>query len=196
MVWRMGLEEMLRAIEEEASSRYERIQRRAAGEAREILAGANAQRHPLLREALAKAQFTLASERARRLTRARFSVQRESIVTKQALADEAFASARSRLGEVRQRPEYPAIFMELAREALEGVAGRICIQVDARDAPLAASVLRELGFQGELVTEFVTAGGLRVEVDGGRIVSDNTLEARLAKAERSLRSEVVKCLFG
>ena len=191
----MAWEEMLLALEGEAAARYERIRRRAEEEAQGLRTAAEERCRPLQAEALARTQPALVAERARRLMRARFTVRKGAILAKEALIDEVFGMVKARLHAVRQQPSYPAVFRALAREALAGVTGRAKIGVDPQDVALATEVLNELGVTADVETGLSTAGGLRVEVQGGRVVIDNTLEARLAKAERFLRPDVNKSLF-
>ncbi|MDI6871011.1 MAG: V-type ATP synthase subunit E [Bacillota bacterium] len=192
----MAVTEMLQALEAEASARFERIRQRAEDEARALLKGAEERIRPLQEEAMAKVHPALVAERARRLTRARFAVRKEVTLAKEALIDEVFRQAKAKLDRVRQLPVYPAAFRALVREALEGVRGKIKVIVDARDVTLTTQVLKELGVDAEVEPAAVTAGGLRLEVDGGRVIIDNTFEARLAKAEKFLRPEVNQTLFG
>lgn len=192
----MALTEVLRALEEEASARFDRIRRRAEEEAQSLLAAAEQKRRPLLEDAMSDARATLAAERARRLARARFAVCKEVTLAKEALIDEVFRRAAARIAQVRGTCAYPEVFLALVREALAGFAGRVTLSVDPQDEALAQAALEDLGCAAEVRGDLQTAGGVRVVLDGGRVVIDNTLEARLAKAERFLRAEVSRCLFG
>lgn len=191
----MAVAEVLRALEAEASARFERIRQRAENEARALLKAAEDRRRPLEAEAMAKTRLALVAERARRMTRARFAVHREVTLAKEALIDRVFQEVRQGLEQVRRLPAYPAAFRALAREALQGVKGEVRVLVHDKDAELCREVLAELSVEAEIVPGLQTAGGLRIEVGDGRVVIDNTLEARLAKAEHCLRPEVNRLLF-
>lgn len=191
----MALTEMMRALEEEASVRFELIRRRAVAEAQALLKTAEERRSPLRDEALAGARLDLAAEKVRRITRAQFAVRKEVILLKQTLIEQVFSEARARLGTVREAETYPEAFGLLAQEALSGVRGPVQVLVHPADEALAAETLS--GVEGcEILPSLTTAGGLQVRAAGGRAFIDNTVEARLAKAERLLRSGVHEYLFG
>lgn len=186
----MALVEMLRALEEEASVRVARLRRRAEVEGQALLRAAEERVRPLQEEALAKARLALVGERARRLARARFALRKEVAAVKEELVDQVFRAVEARLGEVRRRPSYPATFRVLATEALVGVTGPATLAVAPPDQELAVKVLAELGLEGEVVANLSTAGGLKVTLGNGRVTIDNTLEARLSRAQAFLRTEV------
>lgn len=192
----MAVTEMLQALEAEATARFERIRRRAEEEAREVTAAAEERRRPLVEEAMDKARTTLVAERARRLARARFAVRKEVTLAKEALIDEVFRTVQARLPQARRLPSYPLTFRRLLEEARQGVKGSLTVLVHPDDASLATATLAELGVEAALRAELDTAGGLQVEVEGGRVVVDNTFEGRLSKAERFLRPEVNQRLSG
>jgi vacuolar-type H+-ATPase subunit E/Vma4 len=190
----MALNEMLRALEEEASVRFEHIRRRAEAEAQALLDAASKGRIPIHDAAMAKARMTLAGERARRLSRAHFAVRKEIILLKEALIDEAFAAARERLRGIRQLGAYPVALQALTAEALRGVDGPVRVSIDPQDEEIIPELLA--GVDCDIVPDLETSGGLRVLAGEARVSIDNTVETRLAKAETLLRSEVNRVLFG
>jgi vacuolar-type H+-ATPase subunit E/Vma4 len=191
----MAITEMLQALEQEATARFERIRQRAGAEAHALLKEAEDRRRPLREAALAKARANLVAERARRLTRARFAVRKEVALAQEAAVAGAYRVAGERLSGLTRLPSYPAAFRVLLAEALEGVGGGLVLHVRAEDEGLARAALAEAGTAAEVAADLATAGGLCLSVDGGRVVIDNTFEGRLAKAGKFLRPEVNRRLF-
>lgn len=192
----MAVTQVLRALEAEATARFERIRQRAEREARTIREGAEERCRPLREEAFRRVQPTLAAERSRRLGKAAFAVRREVAGVQEEVLAGVFQEAMARLNGLRRLSCYPAVFRSLAREALTGVRGRVRAVVAAEDLVLATETLRELGAEAEVEPGLSSAGGLRLEAGEGRIVIDNTVEARLAQAEHFLRPAVNRLLFG
>lgn len=191
----MPLEEMLRALEFEGVAECERIVAQGRARAEKILEEAEAEAARQREERLAKAALALQLEQSKILKAARFAVKKEIIKAKEAAIEEVFRVAAQRLGSLRQSPRYKQIFERLAREALEGMSGRVRVRVDSQDADLAREVLTALGVDFTLETDGQYAGGLEVYAEDGRIWAINTIESRLEKARQALKAEIADLLF-
>jgi vacuolar-type H+-ATPase subunit E/Vma4 len=109
--------------------------------------------------------------------------------------NEVFETAADALGRVRSSSGYSALFGRLADEALAGIDGEVVVRVDPADKSLAEAKLRDAGVAGTVETDISTAGGLVVELAGGRIIRRNTLEDRLERVRQYVQGDVAKALY-
>jgi vacuolar-type H+-ATPase subunit E/Vma4 len=182
----MALIDILAAIEAEAGAELAQIARQAQEDVAQIRASARTEIDALSANRRQASLAPLARERARRLNRARLSAQRAAGRAREDLFREALDQAKSRLAELRASAAYPGILERLTREALAQLEGDAILRGDPRDADL----LRAIGVDCPLLLDLSTLGGVEARSADGRIVVDNTLEARLLQSEPLLRQEL------
>ncbi len=191
----MALEDIFRALEEQAESECE-----------DILAAARAQAETIAEEAVEQAKnictacvdtsgANMRMKASKRINGARLEAKKRVAAVKEAAVTDAFETAARRLESMRGSDGYETLFRSLLDEALAGVKGDPTVLVDAADADLAMRVLAELGVDAEVKPEIATAGGVVVVRGGGRILRRNTLEDRLEKVRQSVQSDVAEILF-
>ena len=185
----MALSDLIARLEQEAQSRVEAIQRDADAEVQAIEADAEQRVQEITARELAqgRAERHVALERerafAQRQARAReleaYHDQIRRILTRaRALVPEVAASARY-VGALPSHLEQALLFVE-------GLHPRVRCQ--AACAAVLATVAAGCGAQLE-IDESVGPGVL-VDVRGGLVVVDNTLGARLSRAESRLAIEL------
>lgn len=111
--------------------------------------------------------------------------------------EKLYRNAEGKLKELRGCPEYPKIFRDLVRDALLGMGTQVTLWVDPLDAGLAQKVVEDLEFanlQIEIKPEITTIGGVQASNSGGRIMRDNTFEARLQRLQTEQLSEITEVL--
>lgn len=184
------------SILEEARSKTDAIHKqakvRAEAESTAILHAAEQQVPHLIEQAGAKAQVEAQMIKLQR---------REQVI------ERAFAAARHKLTMLPQRPDYADIVRHLLDEAITVLDNDTCIvHADAQtqtlltDAFLAA-IARERHVtlrRGDLLTEGapLSSIGIVLSTPDGKRRYDNTFEARLARIQDSLRTEVYRILAG
>ncbi len=194
------VEEELEAerIIEEARRRAEEIVREAERRAEEIL----------------KARVEEARRAARRklrleLHRARLEGSTRLQKVKNELLERVFDEATARLREFveRSREEYARVLRDLIVEALEALGeGEFVVLVNKRDWNLAGSMLpsieeearrRGRSLKLHLGEEAVDVmGGAVILSADGRVIYNNSLEARLEHVKNMLAGEVLRILMG
>ncbi|BDG06095.1 V-type ATP synthase subunit E family protein [Anaeromyxobacter oryzae] len=191
----MGYPELLRVIGEEAAREAEEIRAAGAREAERIRAearaAAGAASAALLARARAEAaaRARLAAEaRARERERQLLAVRRRALEALHSDAIAALAGAGT-----------PAIDARLLAEALaEAGAGPVEVVVDPGAEPACRAALERLdparAAAATVRAAPVARGG--VEVVAGRLVLDDTLPSRLARAWPDLEAELAAMLFG
>jgi len=91
--------------------------------------------------------------------------------------------------------DYDRLFDALAAEALADASGEVTIRVAAGDVERAQKAAAAHGVTAQVVGDLESAGGLVVELFGGRIVRRNTLEDRLDRVSQIVQADVARVLF-
>ena len=191
----MAIEDIFRALEEQADE-----------ECRMILEGAKAQAKAIEEEAREEAkrirdrrvEVADASVRARAqhlLNAARLENRKATAAAKDSGVEGVFSEAGRQLAALHDTPEYERIFHRLAEEALNGVEGDVVVRVSPADANLAVATLTDLGRKGEVEADLDTSGGVTVVSNGGTVIRRNTFEDRIHKARPLVQSRISETLF-
>ncbi|MDI6719762.1 MAG: V-type ATP synthase subunit E family protein [Methanomicrobiales archaeon] len=193
----MQYAELIRSVELGAAERIEEIRRRADREIESIRRDAEEKGAAIRQEHREQAVRAVASERERQISGTRKDIRMEILKAKADLLDRAFRGAEAALASVRERGTYPAIFRNLLLEAVREMDEETFqIHVNGRDADLCRSILQDLNMNCEILPDLHSAGGLIARSRDGRLVVENTLESRLARAREALRSEIFPLLYG
>lgn len=192
----MALEDILKALEEESKTECVDIVARSKQSAKRIVAEAKEDAKRVKEDEIAKATSGLGGERAKVINAARLTVKKEVIRAKEEVIQEVFNEVESRLKKLRDSSDYPHIFESLAVETLEGIEGKVKVEVDKKDIPLAKSILEKKGLDYSLDASPTFLAGIKITTDDGRITITNTFDSRLEKAHQFLKSEITNVLFG
>lgn len=190
----MALSDLISRLEEEAQSQVQAIQREAEAEVRamnaetdQAITDATArhfERERAGRQALLQRELALARRQARARELEACHAQLARILNR----------ARALVPEIAGSTPYVdalPLHLEEALSFLEGLRPRVRCQ--AAFAPLLqATLARHDG--AELVIDDSTGAGVAVEAADGSVVVDNTLAARLARAETRLAIELLRKL--
>lgn len=192
----MGYADLLRALEQEVREEARALAERSRQE-RERILGDTARASASAREdALARLRLELAASRLRTVTAAEREREREVLVRQRRLLEDLRGEVASRLAAAGG----VELSVRLLDEALaEAGAGALIVEVDpgeedavrehlVRHHPAAAT-------RAALHSAPAPRGGVRLEV-AERMVLDNTLPARLARAWPLLEGQAVALLFG
>ncbi|MBS3955918.1 MAG: V-type ATP synthase subunit E [Clostridiales bacterium] len=191
----MALEDIFRALEEQASQECEDILEAARLQAEAIAADAEDRASRACAACVDEADSVLKRRLARETNAARLEAKKRVAAVKQRAIDEAFERAGVALAEARRSEGYPDVFRALIAEALEGVEGVPTVLIDPADEELARAVLETLGISTVVEATATTSGGVAVVTGNGRIVRRNTFEDRLEKARPDIESQVAEILF-
>lgn len=188
----MALADLISRLEQEAQAQVDAIQRGADAEVRAIEdetehAAAEATARRLEHERAAR-QF--ASQRE--LARVRREARAHELAARHAQLARILERARALLPEVAASTRYLEMLPSHAGEALSFVEGlRPRVRCQRRFAPvLQPMVARHEG--AELVIDETVGPGVIAEAADGSVVVDNTLAARLSRAETQLAIELLK----
>jgi len=191
----MALEDIFRALEEQAKIDCDELLKTAGAQADLITKEAAEQAKAICAQHIETAGLNVRATVAKKLNAARVSAQKRLAITKEAALADVFDTASATLSSIRQTDGYEVLFKALLEEALDGVNGAVTILVDSRDEKLAQAIMAKSGLGGEVHPEITTAGGAMVEFGDGRILRRNTLEDRLEKAKQQIQATVAEILF-
>ena len=192
----MSLEMILASIESAGEAEISRLSIEAESRARQALEAADRKAANAREEARRAALRPAAAERARRLHQAKLEALRTVGAVRQRLIETMLSETRRRLADLRADPDYPLILSRLTTEATAALGeaelrnGRVVLEIDPRDERHISHFLNELGFNLEVVSSLHGWGGVVVTSGDGRIVVNNTLEARLERATPFLRQDL------
>ncbi len=165
-------EQLFSAIEERAGEERARIREEAETRARVTLEEADAEIQRLKAEAMRGLERELASEAQRLAGEARMKARSEGLQVKRRLLEEAFARARVEIERLGSSPDAAAALETLSAEASAAVGEPCTVDVDRKK------------------------GSVIAESSDGRRRADNSLLARLEKAQAAYEAEVAGLLFG
>ncbi|HEY79962.1 MAG TPA: hypothetical protein EYP25_01970 [Anaerolineae bacterium] len=183
----MSLQHILKAIADDADKQVRDILDEARSRRESRLAEARKQAAALRTQALAEAEAEAAHARARILHQVHLETLRRRVEVQETTFQAALQRARETLSQVRFRNDYPAIFAALLSEALAAQEPGATVRVTKEDLPLARRVLADLGWDAHLSSGLATWGGVEVHSSDNRIITRNTIESRLERAEPDLR---------
>jgi len=191
----MALEDIFRALDQQADDEVEQLLQEARDHAEVIAADAEEQAESVRVAHVNEVERVTRARATQTANAARLEARKRIAAVKQAAIEHAFDSADARLHEARAMGTYPVVFRALLKEALEDVDGDFTVKVDPADVDLARSALADMGADGSVEADLSTAGGLAVDTSGGRIIRRNTLEDRLQKVREIDQAAVAERIF-
>lgn len=191
----MGYDEVLRALSDEVRRQIADLAEAARRDAARIADEAQGERERTRAEALARAAAEREARAARARERARLEEERAVLVEKRRLLEEVAAAVRAEL-----RAATGALVARLVDEvaALASGARRAELIVDPGAEEAARRALeRHAALAAVTTVRAATAarGGVELILDG-RVVLDDTLEARLEALWPAIEPRVAAALFG
>jgi len=193
------IELLARAIMVEARDEAEQLYAEAKQKAEVIRKHAQEEAESERMAILARAKEDADRLRSQSSANSQLKARSMQLEQREKILNEVFDEAKKQLGSVRDRSDYGAIAMMLAREALTQLNATEA-EVQADDTTQKVLKLDELS--KELNGKFTFGNkleegtGVMVIASGGKLHYDNTFETRLRRLQGSLRSSVYKMLMG
>ena len=195
-------------IEEDGEREIESILEKARGTAADIVAKAEARRDEIAGKILKEARERGASESRRLLSSVNIEVRRARLKAREEVVSEIMKGVEGELGKIRESGDYEDILASLLAEGIRGRDGKsFVVHADRRDIPLIEEKVfprvkrimkdesRPVGSMQARPLEKRSAGGVRVGVPGGRVIYDNTFEARMFRYRDAIRTRIFDEVF-
>jgi vacuolar-type H+-ATPase subunit E/Vma4 len=191
----MAIDDILRALDEQAEADCREVVDQAKAEAEAILRDAREQAEAATAARLDRARAVVEPRAAQLLNSARLQNKRDIDAVRAAAIESVFDDAADKLGLLRQDPdEYSKLLKALLDEAMAGSEGDVLAVVDEADMALMAPLVTTATCT---ITRAETPQtGVTVLACEGKVARRNTLGDRLAAVRRSSASEVAEILFG
>jgi vacuolar-type H+-ATPase subunit E/Vma4 len=191
----MAIEDILRALDEQADGDCRVLVDNAKQQAKGILAEAKAEADRVRDAKVAATEAQVRSRAAQLVNAAKLERRRQIAVAQDAGVDKVYAEAGAALSGSRGTKAYDDLFRALTEEASARSVGDVAVQVAPADAALAKKVMSDLGIKGDIDSTADILGGITVISAGGRVYRRNTLDDRLVKVRKFVASEVAEILF-
>jgi len=191
----MALDDIFKALDQQADEECEQILHEAHDHATVIAADAEEEAEAIRLARVSEVERMTRLRAAQSVNAAKLDARKRVAAVKQKGVERSFDRASEILGGIRASDRYPAVFRALAEEALAGVEGDVVMLVDPADEKLASETISALGVTATVKPELSTAGGLAVVLEGGRIVRRNTFEDRLSKVRERAQAAVAEIVF-
>jgi vacuolar-type H+-ATPase subunit E/Vma4 len=191
----MAIEDILRALDEQADSDCRALVENAKEQAKSITTAAKAEADRIRDAKVAATQLQARSRAAQILNAAKLERRRQIAAAQDAGFERVYAEAGASMAKSRGKKEYETLFRALAQEAADRVTGDVVVQVAPEDAALASKVMSDLGLTAQIDASAAVLGGLTLISAGGRVYRRNTLDSRLAKVRKQVQPEVSEILF-
>lgn len=191
----MALEDIFRALEEQADRDVVAVLEEARAHAAVILEEAERDAKRTRDTRIAEAERIAVARSSQDLNVARLDARKAISHIKDRAVGEVFDAARKSLAGVRQRPDYDRLFLALAEEALRGLTGDFEVLVDPADEDRMRALLAEKGITAQVKPDLESAGGVVVAMNKGTVMRRNTLEDRLEKLSTLAQVDVAEIVF-
>jgi vacuolar-type H+-ATPase subunit E/Vma4 len=190
----MAIEDIFRALEEQADAEVSEILRVAQVQADAMVQEATDEAARITAARVAAAEESVRIKSAKAVNAARLQVRRDLAAVRDEAVDRVFAEAAGKLAALRGTDEYEPVFAKLLSEATAGAEGSCEVQVAPDDADLAQKIVATMGLEGSVSPTLETIGGVVVAYEDGRIVRRNTFESRLDKVRGLAQAKVAEVL--
>ena len=191
----MAIDDILRALDEQAASDCGTIVDQAHAEAEAILRDARQQAGAAKAARLERARAQVEPRVGQLINSARLQNKRDIDAARAVAIEDVFDDAARKLAALRDDPEsYSKLLKGLLDEAMAGSDGDIEAVVDEADLALLASMVSTTTCT--LTAAETPLGGVTVLTCNGKVARRNTLEDRLEAVRRSSASDVAEMLFG
>jgi vacuolar-type H+-ATPase subunit E/Vma4 len=188
----------------EVSSIIDKANRTAA----EIIAKAEGEAEKVGKRIVEEATEKGSLSRKRRLSSVSLEVRRIRLRAREEVVTSVMDKVRAEIDAARKRPDYAKLLAGLLIEALRSLDGEeFVVHADRRDLallesaafPAAKDAMRAEGRQVRKIEGVAlpgaTAGGVQVGAPGGKVIYDNTFEARIYRFRNEIRAAIFRDIF-
>jgi len=203
-----SVEEICNRIREDGRKEADSIIEKAERTASEIVARGESEREEVVEEIMSKARERGEIERRRLLSGVHIEMRRERLKIREEVITNIMRGVEKRLSEARNGGGYAGTLKELVIEGINALEGEsFFVTVDGRDAGLMKedvapavkeAVKEETGRAIDIEVrklDGASLGGARVGIPGGKVIYDNTFEARMYRLRDDMRNIIFEEVF-
>jgi vacuolar-type H+-ATPase subunit E/Vma4 len=191
--------QLIQLLEQEARAEKDQALAEAQAKADEIVAAASREADEIAAAARQRVEAEQAQARARAASTASLRAASLVLAAKDEAIRKVFEQAEAELRSAAANPQRRrTVLQALLREAAQGLsgAGRLTVETAPGDLAAVRDAARDLGLDADVREAAGVTDGVRVAAGDGRVVVENTLASRLARARREMVSRVAETLWG
>lgn len=192
----MAIEDIFKALDEQADAEVESILRVATMQAGAIDDEAHEEAERIIAEKVGAAEAAARIKSDKTLNAARLKARRELASVRDAAIEQVFDVAAAELAGLRGTPAYEAAFAGLLAEATADAAEDCEVRVAPADAALAERLVSQAGLRCRVVPGLDSIGGVVVALSDGHVLRINTFESRMAKVRGLAGATIAQVLAG
>jgi V/A-type H+-transporting ATPase subunit E len=203
-----SVDKIVSQIREDGEAEIRSILEKAESTAADILKKAEEKNAEAVEQIMKEAREKGEAARKRLLSSVSIEVKRTRLKAREEVVAGIRRKVEKVLSDARGRDDYPELMARLAGEAIEALGGgKYEVFADKRDIGLLEEkvfpiLMERTAKQGDkieslkaLPLEKNSLGGLRVGVPGGRVLFDNTYEARMYRMRDRIRNMIFDRVF-
>ena len=190
----MAIEDIFRALEEQADAEVGEILRIAQVQADAIMQEATDEAARITQSRVDAADDSVRAKSAKSVNAARLDTRRRMAAVRDEAVDRVFVEAAEKLAVMRKTKAYETVFAALLTEALVGIDTACEVRVAAEDAALAEKLVAGQAVPCTVSPTLETIGGVVVATAGDRVVRRNTFESRLDKVRNLAQANIAQVL--
>ncbi len=208
MVEKESVEKIIRQIIEDGENEIKSISEKAERTASEITEKAEDKGDEIAEKILKESREKGEAIRRRTLSSVNIEVKRTKLKAREEIVSAINQKVHEGLEKIRSDSRYPDLLADMIVEAAIGLEGdSFQVHVDRRDLALLKNkvfgIVREKALEKgidirhleEKPLEKRSIGGARVGIPGGRVIFDNTFEARIYRMRDEIRNVIFKEVF-
>ena len=191
--------QLIQLLEQEARVEKDQTLKEAHAKTEEIVVAARREAEEIEAAARQRVEAERTQSQARATSTASLRAAALVLAAKDESIRKVFKQAEAELRAAAGNPERrAAVLRALLREAARDLTtgGRVAVEAAPGDVQAVRAVAKELGLDAEVREARDVADGVRVAAADGRVVVENTLGSRLARARREMVSRVAETLWG
>ncbi len=193
----MAIEDILKALDDQAHSECDQILAEADAEAKAIVDEAKVQAERIRTQRMDRVKQVAEPKAQQLVNAARLSNRRELESARMQAVDSVFEDAKQRLVALKQDPgRYEPVMRSLLKEASVNSNGDSAVLIDPADEELVRRLMTDMALTCSVQTVATPYGGVTLTSHEGKIARRNTLDDRLELVRSSSRAAVAEMLFG
>jgi V/A-type H+-transporting ATPase subunit E len=187
---------LLESLEEEARAEREQLLDDARSEADAIRARAQREADRQVEEARLRGEKLGTVEVDRRVGLARQEVNLAVLGEKHRVLADTREDLAKGIDQLRKRPEYADALKRWTSEVIDRLREGATVHANPADVKTVKAIVSERGASFSVSGDAKIVGGVRAVSGDGKVVAENTLTSRLARAEERLAEVMGRALFG
>lgn len=187
--------ELLQVVEQEARAESERLLSEARAQAERILAQAREQAEAIRQEHRQRLEAETLSAEARAQSAANLEAQAMLLEAKSRVMESLFTEAAGAMSKLLPESRRQAL-KKLMAEAVQGIPGKVRLEVSPSDVDAAKELAREMNLNAEVAADSKVVDGVVARSIQGSAMVLNRVSDRLLQARPLLMAEIAKILWG